>query len=345
MPTVYLKRFEGDPTPGVVQRLSRELLDAMVSAESIGLEKEIPLKVHFGEKGNKTYLRPESYDGVIDWLEERSIKTSFIETTVLYGGQRCRKDLHLELAREHGFTRIPVIIADGESGEHFTEVQIDKKHFASCKIGGEFAKYSQLIVLSHFKGHMLAGFGGALKQLSMGHASKGGKLAMHFGIKPRIKRRKCKKCSVCRDRCAEGAIIIGDDPHIDYSKCVGCGACVANCPNKAVTVISARGIWRAAFGNRLPEKIAEYAYAGQKGKRNLYLNFLMSITRGCDCEARKMSPVVGDIGILASTDPVAIDKASHDLVRRAGKKLRGHSTFAYAEKIGLGSADYVLKEI
>lgn len=345
MPDVYFKRFNGGSNPEIVKVFSRALLERIVTEEKIELEKEIPLKVHFGEKGNVTYIKPENYDGVIDYLEEKSIKPFFIETTVLYGGQRYKKDLHLKTAEENGFTRIPVIIADGEHGESFDEIEINKKHFKTCKIGKEFSGYGQLFILSHFKGHMLAGFGGALKQLSMGHASKGGKLAMHLGIKPRIKNRKCEQCGLCKSKCAKDAITIGEKSYIDHSLCVGCGACLAVCPRKAVTVFTARGIFKAAFGNRFTEKIAEYAYAGQKGKRNIYLNFLMNITKGCDCEGKVMPVIMDDIGILTSTDPVAIDKASYDLVRKAGKRFRGYGTFAYAARIGLGSTDYVLKEI
>jgi len=345
MSNVYCKRFHGNSDVEVVRRYSRDLLDRLICAERVELRRQIPLKVHFGEPGNVTYLRPENFDGVIDYLEERGIESSFIETTVLYGGQRYKRDLHLQTATKHGFTRLPVIIADGEHGEAFDEVEIDQKHFRRCKIGREFAGYDQLIVLTHFKGHTLAGFGGALKQLSMGHASKGGKLAMHLGVKPRIRPHKCEQCGLCQQRCAMGAITVGARTTIDYAKCVGCGACVAICPRQAVTVFTVQGILHAAFGNKFTEKIAEYALAGQQGRHNIYLNFLMNITRGCDCEGRKMSPVLGDIGILAAIDPVAIDKASHDLCRQAGKKFRGRSTFAYAEKIGLGSASYQLIEI
>lgn len=346
MVNVYFKRFSGDSSPATASCLARELLEHLISAEKIELAGEIPLKVHFGEPGNVTYLGPDNFDGVIDLLEGRGIRSSFIETSVLYGGRRYNRELHLQTAAEHGFRRLPVVIADGEHGEAFTEVEVGLKHFTTCKIGREFGRYEQLIVLSHFKGHMLAGFGGALKQLSMGHASKGGKLAMHFGIKPRIRPRKCKKCGLCQQRCGESAITLdGRHARIDTAACVGCGACVAVCPHHAVTVFSARGLLRAAFGNHFTEKIVEYAIAGQQGKRNLYLNFLMNITRGCDCEGRKMERVLDDIGILASLDPVAIDKASHDLTRAAGKRFRGGKTFAYAERVGLGSASYALREM
>lgn len=127
----------------------------------------------------------------------------------MYGGQRYKKELHAKAAEAHGFTQLPIIFADGEHGEYFAEVEINKKHFKTFKIGKAFLDYDQLIVLSHFKGHLLAGFGGAMKQLAMGHAAKGGKMAMHIGEKPHIVKRKCKQCKVCLKRCNEDAITIG----------------------------------------------------------------------------------------------------------------------------------------
>jgi hypothetical protein len=345
MTRVFFAKITRIGEPGHVSGLARRLLERVVEQEKIELQDDIPLKVHFGEKGNVTFVRPEHFDGVIDFLQEKGIRSRFIETTALYGGHRYRKDLHLRTAAEHGFTRLPVFLADGEHGERFDEVEIAQKHYVRCKIASGFAPYRQLIVLAHFKGHGLSGFGGAIKQLSMGCAARGGKLEMHLGVRPRIKPKKCTQCGLCRKACAEDAIVAGDKWRIDPGRCIGCGGCVAVCPERAVTVFSLRGIVHAAFGNRFNEKLAEYALAAQLGRRNIYLNFLMDVTRGCDCVGRRMKPVIGDIGVLAATDPVAIDKACWDLVKKAGKKFRGHSTFAYAEQIGLGRAGYILDEI
>ena len=331
-----------------VKEITKELLDIIISKEDIQLENRIPLKVHFGEKGNITYIKPENFEGVIDFLKEKNIETSFIETSTLYGGQRYKKDLHIKIAKEHGFTQIPIIIADGEQGESFAEVEINKKNFKSCKIGKAFLDYNQLIVLAHFKGHMFAGFGGAIKQLSMGHAAKGGKLAMHMGIKPKISNRKCKKCNLCETRCNENAITIEKDgkSFIDHEKCVGCGACFAICPHKAISIISIKSILRViGIGNPFKEKLVEHAYAAAKDKKNIYINFAMNITSRCDCEPKKLKIIMDDIGIFISTDPVAIDKACYDLVEEKGKKFRGFKQFAYAEKIGLGSTKYELIEV
>ncbi|MBN1800875.1 MAG: DUF362 domain-containing protein [Candidatus Lokiarchaeota archaeon] len=348
MSNVYYKKLNSRTSTNDVNQITRGLLNRIILEENIDLDKKIPLKVHFGEKGNHTYIKPENYNGIIDFLQEKNIETCYIETNALYNGQRHKKEIHLALAQEHGFNKIPIIIADGDYGESFAEVEINKKHYKNCKIGKNFLDYDQLIVLSHFKGHILAGFGGAIKQLSMGHAARGGKLAMHKGIKPKIKEKKCKKCNLCKTRCNENAIIIEKDEKsfIDHDKCVGCGACAAICPHGAISLNSLKGYMRLiGIGNNFKENLVEYAYAAAKGKKNIYINFAMNITRGCDCEPRKMKLLIDDIGVLISTDPVAIDKACHDLAKNNGKKFRGVKQLDYAEKIGLGSTQYELIEI
>ncbi len=346
MANIYYKPITNKTTTKEIQKITQQLLDTIISKEKIKLEKNIPLKVHFGEKRNKTFVKSENYEGIIAYLKKKKIKTSYIETNVLYGGQRYRKDLHLKLAKEHGFTQLPIIISDGNEGEQFTEVEINKKHFKTCKIGKGFQDYKQVLVLSHFKGHAAAGFGGAIKQLGMGFASKGGKLAMHMGIKPHIIERKCKKCNLCKTRCNYNAITIDKKSTIDHNKCVGCSACVAACPHKAISIITTKGILKAiGIGNNFKEKLAEYAYAAQKNKNNIYINFAINITRGCDCEPRKMHPIMENIGIFISIDPLSIDKACYDIIKQKGHKFRGHAIFDYAEKIGLGSTQYKLIRI
>lgn len=288
MANVYYTQINSNTTTKKINQITKELLNTIITKEKIILEKEIPLKVHFGEAGNVTFVKPENYEGIIEYLEEKDIKTSFMETAVVYGGQRYKKDLHLKTAKEHGFTRLPVIIADGEYGEEFSEIEINKKHFKTFKVGKGFEKYSQIFVISHFKGHALAGFGGAIKQLSMGHASKGGKLAMHMGIKPKIINRKCVKCKLCMKTCNVDAITISKKSFINHEKCVGCGGCVATCPHQAITILTLKAIYRALFQpNSFREKVIEGAYAAQKNKKNIYLNFAMSITKGCDCVGKK----------------------------------------------------------
>jgi len=340
MSKIYFKKVDSSPKSNEIGNYAKRLVDALVKRENVELDQEIPLKVHFGERGNTTFVKPEYCSGIIDYIENQNKKACFIETNILYGGDRTKKETHIKLAKEHGFTRIPIIIADGEKGEDYYEVEINKRHFAKCKLGKEFSKYSQIIVLSHFTGQMLAGFAGAIKHLGMGFASRGGKLVQHAKvIKPRIKNSACDKCRLCEERCAVGAITIGDKSYIDYAKCISCAACNAICPNKAIKII----LWRSVFnifGNPFRERIVEGAYAAQKHKKIIYVNFAINITRGCDCDPKTMKPIVEDIGILVSTDPVAIDQACYDMVKESGRKLRGGYILKYAEEIGMGSRKY-----
>jgi len=315
-----------------------------VEEENITLQPSIPLKVHVGEKGNKTFIEPKNFDGIIDYLEERKIRTVFIETNVLYRGQRNTMESHVKLAKEHGFTRVPFVIGDGEYGEDYVLVEINQKNFTHCKIAKAIAEEKQLIVLSHFKGHTLAGFGGAIKQLAMGCASKGGKLAQHSDSIPKINTIKCKACKVCAANCPKGAILVGRKAKINKNKCVGCAACMAACPYKAIF-----SNWMASFvPKKFEEKLAEYAYAAAKGKENIYITFALNITRSCDCIGHSMHPIAKDIGVFASTDPVAIDQACLDMLdKMENRKVfrKGRYMLHYAENIGLGSRAYELVEL
>ncbi len=335
-----------DSSSAAVSAGARRLLEALIAAEALELEPKIPVKTHFGEKGNRTFIRPENYAGIIDFLKSGDRACCYMETSVLYGGQRFERESHLKLACEHGFTQLPVVIADGASGEDLTTVEIHKKHFQRCSLGSAFAAYPQILVISHFKGHMLAGFGGAIKQLGMGFAAKGGKLAMHMGVRPRIRKWRCKRCGLCKKRCQANAIELGASPHIDAARCLGCGACFAICPNHAVSILSWGGLWNALFKGRFfREKLVEYAYAAHHGHHHIYLNFALNITRGCDCEPLPMRSCIPDIGVFASTDPVAVDQACLDAAAKGGKRFKGAEQLAYAEKIGLGTRQYRLVEI
>ena len=343
MRKVYFKAINSYSKTEEVSNAARELLKVMVTEENITLEKFMPLKVHFGEKGNNTFIGSENFSGIINYLKERNVESAFIETNVLYRGERTTKEKHLKLAEEHGFTQIPVIIADGEYGEDFEEIEINKNNFDKCKIGKEIANKKQLIVISHFKGHILAGFGGAIKQLAMGFASRGGKLAQHANTIPRISYLKCKACNACAKKCPENAITVSKKAKIDKNKCVGCASCMAVCPYGAIS-----NSWIGSISKSFKERLAEYAYAAAKDKNHIYITFAFNITRNCDCEGHNMKPIVDDVGVFASMDPVAIDRACLDIIdKNNGKTVfkRGRYTLDYAEKIGLGSNKYELVEI
>ena len=248
---------------------AEKLLGHIIESENVVLEKHLPLKVHFGEKGNTTYLPAETYSKINGFLEKQGISTAYYETSVLYGGERFKAEKHIALARKHGFTDRDIVIADGKSGEDAVQVDMQLKHFASCAVARKLAEASQVLVLSHFKGHMLAGFGGAIKQLGMGFAAKGGKMAMHLGVKPRVISFLCRGCGACVRRCNENAIEPnGKKFRINHDKCIGCGACFSICPAHAVSVWSFAGLANALFKGRFfREKLVEYAFAGHKGKK------------------------------------------------------------------------------
>lgn len=343
MSKVYFKEIDSYLKTQEISKSAQCLLERLIEEENLKLKDKIPLKVHFGASGNTTYIGPDNYNGIIDFLEERGAKSCFIETNVIYGGHRMLKNKHIELAQRHGFTRLPVEIADGEIGDDYNEVEINLKHFSTCKIGKKFSEYDQLFVISHFKGHGLSGFGGAIKQLGMGCAARGGKLAQHLNAKPFIIPFLCKKCRVCISRCPANAIETGYIYRINKNKCLGCAACIAACPNKNVVI----NPLKLNLSRKFREKVAEYAFAAQKDKNNIYISFAFNITRSCDCSGSKMKPVADDIGIFCSIDPVAIDKACMDVVDKKMKKkfFRGRDIFKYAQEIGLGTQEYKLIEI
>jgi len=344
MARVYFKPVRPHAEVPEIAQAGREVLSALVEGENPPLAKRIPLKLHFGEKGNRTYLKPEVYDGVVDFLSERGIASEYIETSVLYGGERFTRAKHEKLAAAHGFTRLPVVIADGDKGEDSVSVPVDLKHFKVCAVARKIAEAEQLVVAAHFKGHALAGFGGAIKQLSMGCAAKGGKMAMHMNVKPTIRRWFCKGCGLCASRCQTQAVTVTDrKARIDHEKCVGCGACFSICPHHAVSIWTFGGICNALFRrNAFREKLVEYACAASRGKPHIYVNFVVNVTGGCDCEPRPMRAVVPDVGVFASLDPVAIDSACFAAVRDAGRRFKGEELLDYAQSAGMGSRAFEL---
>jgi len=336
---VYFIKNSGDN----VHQLGKdalELLKRIVSDTGHKFEKEVPLKVHFGEKGNKTFIPADCYDPIIDYLKETGVEPSYIETNVLYRGSRTTTEKHIKTAKAHGFTQIPIIIADGDIGTEYDEVEINKEYIKKCKIGKGYGKFKQFIVMSHFKGHIEAGFGGAIKQLAMGFAARGGKLDQHSGISPVVSAKKCIACGICEDKCDYDAIEIEDVAKIDPEKCIGCAGCIAVCPEGAI-----RNTWG---GSNFLEKLAEYAYGASKDKDMIYITFVQNITKDCDCIGSPMEPITDNIGILIGKDPLALDTACLDLVQRSsGEKLfeKGRAYLKHGEKIGLGTMKYQLIEL
>jgi len=306
------------------------------------------VKVHFGEKGNHTFIPAEYAKVAVRFLTERGARPFLFETNTLYYGERGNTVSHLNLAAEHGFSPdkigAPVVIADGMRGEAEARVPVKGRHYRTAQLAALVPEIPVVLGLSHFKGHMLSGFGASVKNFSMGCAARGGKLAMHSLSKPSIDVSRCTRCGVCETRCPVGAITRRNgDFFIVEAKCTGCAGCIGVCPVNAVRIR-----WDEA-AESASEKMAEYAMAALAGKEAFYVNFLVNITPECDCWGEKMSFIKDDVGVLASRDPVALDQASFDMVskeiRSAHPEVDPEIQLAHAERIGLGMRKYELEEL
>ncbi|MDD5295032.1 MAG: DUF362 domain-containing protein, partial [Patescibacteria group bacterium] len=282
------------------------------------------IKVHFGEEGNVTYL-PAGYVKEIAGMVKNPV---LVECNVLYKSPRSQATTHKKLAREHGFDFAEIDILDGELGDDVDAIKIKGEFFKECFLGKGLAKYKSLLVISHFKGHISSGFGGAIKNLSMGLAGRRGKLALHAFIKHQVKPEKCSACGACIANCPVGAIAFDNSgkAKINTDKCISCSKCISVCPTGAISIP-----WGEKDVNVFRKRLAEYALAGVLGREAFYINFLINITEKCDCANEEMSPMTSDIGLLASPDPVAIDQASYDLVIKQCKDFEKQNGDAQLE--------------
>lgn len=329
------------------------------------------VKIHVGERGNDTFINPVFVRKVVDCIKAAGGKPFITDTNTLYKGSRHNAVDHMVTALEHGFgyatVGAPFIVADGLRSTSYEDVKIGKKHFASVKIAASIVAAQAMIVLSHFKGHEMAGFGGAIKNLAMGCTPSQGKCDQHAS-RFFVTEEKCVSCGQCIASCPEDAISFAkrdgkNVASISEEKCIGCGECMTVCKPKAVGINWATEL--APFN----ERMAEYALGAVAGKEKHvgYINFLLNVTPDCDCVPWSDSPIVPDIGILASTDPVALDSACLDLVTQAvahehshlrcchasgedkfrglWKHTCGDVQLAHAEKIGLGIRNYELVEL
>lgn len=315
----------------------------------------IAIKLSFGEEENKGYINPQFVRFVVDEVKSCRGNPFLTDTNTLYKEKRQNTVDHLNLAYEHGFkpeiTGAPIVIADGlRSGEN-VEIKIDKKHFKSVKIARVCIDADFLIVLSHVTGHMMSGLAAAIKNIGMGFAPRAGKLLQHSNVKPNVLTSKCTGCRLCIVDCPVDAIVMqGKAAYIKEDVCIGCGDCLVACRDDAIKIS-----W-SETSTILQEKMAEHALGVMRDKEGkcIFLNYAMKITKFCDCMAKDDPSIVSDVGILASTDPVAIDKASVDLVNETAKsdvfkkvhpKIDWTAQLTYGAKIGLGNLEYDLVEL
>ena len=343
-----------------------EKLVMAAGIENIDFKKKFTaINVHFGEPGNLAFIRPNYASKVVKIIKQMGGKPFLTDANTLYSGRRANALDHLEAAMENGYNFMTlgcsVLIADGLKGTDYKEVVINQDYCKAAKIGTVVAEADIIISMNHFKGHEMTGFGGAIKNIGMGCGSRGGKLEMHSASKPEIKKKNCVGCAQCVVGCSQEAIILDSDKkaEIDYDKCVGCGQCVAICQFNAAQVV-----WNES-ADVANKKIAEYAYAVLKDKPNFHISFIMNVSPDCDCWNSNDMAIIPDLGIAASFDPVALDKACVDLVNKApiieGSVLEdinfhaGQDKFSHihmdtdwkvglkhGEKIGIGKLDYEL---
>jgi uncharacterized protein len=278
----------------------------------------VAIKVHVGEGGNLAYINHNYARLTAEDVKKTGARPFLTDTNTLYSGGRHNAVAHNETAVQHGFfsgtTGAPFIVADGLRGLDHEELPVNGKHFKKTKIGSALAQAGALITLSHFKGHCEMGFGGAIKNLGMGGASVAGKLELHSLSKPLQKIDRCVSCGQCIRRCPVTAISWKNKKAaIDYERCIGCGQCVAACNYGAMNVK-----WES-HGEALIERVAEYAaalYAHHAGKA-WFINFAFAVSPDCDCWDYNDVPIVEDVGILASSNPAALDRATLNLVKRS----------------------------
>ncbi|HUU76438.1 MAG TPA: DUF362 domain-containing protein [Methanoregulaceae archaeon] len=355
-----------DPDQNTITKI-RKLFDAAEFSSIIRPGDITAIKIHFGERGNDSYINPVYVRQVVDKIKEYGGRLFLTDSNTLYRGSRADAVDHLTTAIEHGFAYAvvgaPLLIADGLYGNNTRKIRIDCTHFREVIISGDIADSRSMVVLSHFKGHEIAGYGGAIKNLAMGCAPPVGKQKQH-SARPMIIEEQCRGCASCIEVCPREAIsLVNGKAVIERESCIGCFECMTICPERAIDVD-----WETDIPVFV-ERMVEYAFGAVKGKQDkvAFMNFLTRITPDCDCVAWSDASIVPDIGILASKDPVAIDAASFDLVnsqegfpatflarnhshgkdkfRGMRNETDGYRQILYAEQIGLGSAEYELIEI
>ena len=368
---VYFTDFHteafGDGLPTKLKKLMKK-----AGIQELDLEgKFVAIKMHFGELGNISYLRPNYARAVVDVVKELGGKPFLTDCNTMYPGSRKNALEHLECAWQNGFTPLtvgcPILIGDGLKGTDDVEVPVEGGEYVDkAKIGRAIMDADVFISLTHFKGHEMAGFGGAIKNIGMGCGSRAGKKEQHASGKPRIAVDACRGCRRCQKECANGGLVFDEQTRkmrVDEAHCVGCGRCLGACNFDAIYFTNDNA--QAALNCRM----AEYTKAVVDGRPQFHISLIVDVSPNCDCHGENDVPILPNIGMFVSTDPLALDQACVDACLAAqpmpGSQLAKHladpafhdhhdhfinstpesewrSCLEHAEKIGLGTREYEL---
>ncbi|MCR5661071.1 MAG: DUF362 domain-containing protein [bacterium] len=276
-------------------------------------DKFVAVKLHFGEVGNMAFLRQQYARVLCDHIKSLGGKPFLTDSNTLYVGYRNNALNHLDAAYMNGYsplsTGVHTIIADGLRGteERFIPVE-GGEYVKEAKIGSAIADADIIISLTHFKGHIVAGFGGALKNIGMGSGSKHGKMEMHSSGTPSINTDRCIGCGSCARNCNNNGVkVVNGKAVVNPDNCVGCGYCIAFCPKDAVYITK----WDDAVPV-INRKIAEYTKAVLQGKDAFHISMVTHVSPECDCDSANDIPIIPDVGMFASFDPIALDQACID---------------------------------
>ena len=365
-PKVYFTDFSTANYETLPQKLARLIMTAGLDQIDFQ-DKFVAIKIHFGELGNMAHLRPGYARVLVDLIKDLGGKPFLTDANTLYVGSRKNALDHIETAYLNGFSPLStgchVLIADGLKGTDEVAVPVEGGEYVKEALIGRAIMDADIVIsLNHFKGHEEAGFGGALKNLGMGSGSRAGKKDMHDACRPVVDGEKCVACGACTKICAHNGITVeGKKAVIDHNKCVGCGRCIGICPMDAVVAAGDE------TNDILNCKIAEYALAVVKDRPNFHISFVQDISPNCDCHSENDMPIVPNVGMFCSFDPVALDMAcadacndmpvlpgsilselpqiTNDRFNDNHPETNWMSAIDHAEKLGLGTREYDLIEI
>lgn len=367
---VYFTDFRtklGEGLPTKLKKLIKEAGIADIDMDN----KFVAIKMHFGELGNLGFLRPNYARAVSDVVKELGGHPYLTDCNTLYPGKRKNALEHLECAWENGFTPLtvgcPILIGDGLKGTDDVEVSVaGGEYVEKAKIGRAVMDADVFISLTHFKGHESTGFGGTIKNIGMGCGSRAGKKEQHCDGTPTIDEKLCRGCKRCQKECANNGLVFNPETKkmsVSPDTCVGCGRCIGACNFDAISFEN------YTANENLNRRMAEYTKAVVDGRPCFHISLVIDVSPNCDCHAENDAPILPNIGMFASFDPLALDQACvdaclsskplpnsqlsdnlakadfhdhHDHFTNSTPESEWKTCLEHSEKIGLGSREYEL---